>query len=143
VKVDLDSIPPGETRLVSWKGRPVFVRNRTDEELRRARAVDPAALPDRLARNAALDAAAPATDERRTLPTHRKWLVVSGSCTHLGCLLRSESLPQRLESGLGWFCPCHAARFDLSGRLVSGPARTNLAVPRYAITGRTLVIAAR
>lgn len=138
--VELGSIAPGETRLVRWRGRPVFVRNRTEAEFRQAEAADPRSLPDRLSRNAALDAMSLATDANRTLPTHRNWLVVIGSCTHLGCLLRSHAQPERSASGLGWICPCHAARFDLSGRVLSGPARTNLPVPRFKIVGRQMVV---
>jgi ubiquinol-cytochrome c reductase iron-sulfur subunit len=88
-------------------------------------------LPDALARNEALPKNAPASDANRTKAGHEQWLVVVSLCTHLGCRLS----PVRRETSAsleGWFCPCHAARFDLSGRVRSGPARTNLPVPPYA-----------
>lgn len=140
VRVDLDTIPRGDTRLIAWNGRPWFVRHRTNEEVRLAERGDGQAFADALARNAALDQKEPAIDANRTSPTHREWLVVGAACTHLGCLLRSMSAAKRLETGIGWQCPCHASRFDLSGRVLSGPARSNLSVPRYRITGRELLM---
>jgi ubiquinol-cytochrome c reductase iron-sulfur subunit len=138
--VDLAAIAPGETRLVAWNGKAVFVRNRLPEEVMKAQAVEPAALPDPAARNARGKADAPASDQRRTLPGHERWLVVIGLCTHLGCVLRNLPPAERLATGIGWFCPCHAARYDLSGRVVGGPAATNLPVPPYAIRGNHMVI---
>jgi ubiquinol-cytochrome c reductase iron-sulfur subunit len=89
-------------------------------------------LPDRYARNAMLPEAAPASDANRVLGGFEQWLVVIGLCTHLGCRLPQEGAALRDGAGMGWFCPCHAAWFDASGRVRAGPARTNLAVPRYA-----------
>jgi ubiquinol-cytochrome c reductase iron-sulfur subunit len=123
---------------VSWRGQPVIVRHRTDEEVRRARAVALEELPDRLARNAGLPGNALASDDNRTLPGHAQWLVVIGVCTHLGCLLRPADTASHGPDE-GWFCPCHAARFDLSGRVRAGPARTNLAVPPYRFVTPTWI----
>jgi ubiquinol-cytochrome c reductase iron-sulfur subunit len=111
-----------------WSGAPFFVRHRTPAEVREVRGTSLVNLPDRLARNAMLPETAPAIDSNRTKEGHEKWLVVSGSCTHLGCAL---SEPTTDTPGEVWFCRCHAARFDASGRVRSGPARTNLPVPRY------------
>jgi ubiquinol-cytochrome c reductase iron-sulfur subunit len=127
VDVDLRSIAPGNMKLVRWRGAPYFVRHRTLAEVREARATALVNLPDRLARNVMLPDTAPAIDSNRTKEGHEKWLVVSGTCTHMGCVLSGQTD----TSGEVWFCRCHAARFDASGRVRAGPARTNLPVPRY------------
>jgi ubiquinol-cytochrome c reductase iron-sulfur subunit len=136
--VDLAPIEPGQAVTVAWRGLPVVVRHRTREEIERARNVPLHVLPDRDARNAALAPRAPASDDNRTLEGHPEWLVVIGVCTHMGCLLTMTDALQRGDGDEGWFCRCHAARFDLAGRLRSGPARTNLPVPpyRFAAPGR-------
>jgi ubiquinol-cytochrome c reductase iron-sulfur subunit len=90
-----------------------------------------AGLIDPHARNAALSERAAASDANRTLARHPEWLVVVGVCTHLGCRLLTGDPAAPDGRGEGWFCPCHAARFDTSGRVCSGPARTNLPVPPY------------
>ena len=106
-------------------------QHRTPEEVRMARSARLAELPDRYARNHAFTKNAPAEDDNRTKDGHESWLVVVGVCTHMGCLLKSNEAAAARATGAGWVCPCHAARFDLSGRVVSGPARTNLPVPPY------------
>jgi ubiquinol-cytochrome c reductase iron-sulfur subunit len=128
VDVDLRSIQPGSTRIVRWRDAPVFVRHRAREEVQQARATPLANLPDQFARNVMLPENAPALDSNRTLVGHDEWLVVSGSCTHLGCILAAGRTDRPSEA---WICPCHAARFDLSGRVRAGPALRNLAIPRY------------
>ena len=128
VDVDLRGIQPGSMKVVRWRGIPLFVRHRTPVEVQKARATPLAHLPDRLARNAMLPQTALAIDDNRTKEGYEEWLVVTGLCTHLGCVL---SGPATAASGEAWYCPCHAARFDLSGRVRAGPARTNLPVPRY------------
>jgi ubiquinol-cytochrome c reductase iron-sulfur subunit len=130
--LDLTAIQPGQTISVRWRGTPIFIRNRTAEEVRIARSTPISDLPDRFARNAALPKSASADDANRTKQGHDNWLVVVGLCTHMGCVLKSQDAATGVTTGEGWLCPCHAARFDLSGRVRSGPARTNLAVPSYA-----------
>jgi ubiquinol-cytochrome c reductase iron-sulfur subunit len=128
--VDLRTIRPGQTVSVPWRGKPVFVRHRTPQEVQLARDTPVSDLADPLARNELLPVKATATDANRTKPGHESWLVVVGICTHLGCLLTAQD-PVAAASNEGWFCRCHAARFDLSGRVRGGPARTNLPVPPY------------
>jgi ubiquinol-cytochrome c reductase iron-sulfur subunit len=133
VDVDLRDIQAGNMKVVRWRGMPVFVRHRTPQEVQAARATALADLPDRLARNAMLPQTALAVDGNRTKEGHEEWLVVTGLCTHMGCVL---SGPATATSGEAWFCPCHAARFDVSGRVRAGPARTNLLVPRHEFLRR-------
>jgi ubiquinol-cytochrome c reductase iron-sulfur subunit len=135
--VDLAPIEPGQAITVRWRGLPIVVRHRTAEETRIARSTPVAHLRDRLARNEALPKNTPADDANRTKAGHESWLVVVGVCTHLGCLLKSESSAEAVVTGEGWFCPCHAARFDLSGRVRGGPAPTNLPVPPYRFLSAT------
>jgi ubiquinol-cytochrome c reductase iron-sulfur subunit len=138
-EVDLSSIQPGQTTTVRWRGSPILIRHRTLEEVWMARGASISELPDRLARNEALSKNALADDENRTKDGHARWLVVVGSCTHMGCLLKSNEAVAARASGEGWVCACHAARFDLSGRVVSGPARTNLPVPPYIFLSPTRI----
>ena len=136
--VDLSSIEPGQTKTVAWRGLPVAIRHRSPDEVSVARNVAMSELPDALARNEALPKNAPASDANRTKAGQEQWLVVVGLCTHLSCRL-SPVRREASASGEGWFCPCHAARFDLSGRVRSGPARTNLPVPPYAFLSPTKI----
>lgn len=122
---------------VRWRNAPIMIRHRTPEEVRMARSVRASELPDRLARNDALAKNAPAEDGNRTKEGHAKWLVVVGVCTYMSCLLKAQDAAATLTTGEGWVCPCHAARFDLSGRVASGPARTNLPVPPYTFLSAT------
>jgi ubiquinol-cytochrome c reductase iron-sulfur subunit len=138
-EVDLHPIQPGQMISVAWRGMPILIRHRTRQEVHLARSTPLSDLPDRFARNEALPAKSLASDANRTREGHDNWLVVVGLCTHMGCVLTSQQPPATLATGEGWFCPCHAARFDLSGRVRSGPARTNLAVPPYEFLTATKI----
>jgi Rieske Fe-S protein len=103
------------------------------DEIQRARAVDLATLKDRNARNAALDAAAQASDANRVSAKDPSYLVVEAVCPHDACVLQGYELADRLADGIGFVCPCDASRFDLAGRVLGGPAQTNLSVPRFTV----------
>ena len=137
--VDLAPIAPGQMILVTWRGKPIFIRHRTEAEVRLARSTPLTELRDRYARNEALPEKTPAADENRTQEGHDSWLVVVGLCTHLGCLLKPEPAPDMAVQGISLFCPCHAARFDHSGRVRGGPALTNLPVPPYRFLTATKI----
>jgi len=132
VIVDIAPIRPGQEITITWDNQPVIIRNRTAAEIESVRDTPLDTLRDPLARNAARPTQATASDANRTLASHPQWLVVIGICPHLGC----KVIGAPLEGEQGWYCPCHAARFDLSGRLQSGPATTNLAVPPFRILAR-------
>ncbi len=120
VEVDLTPIQEGQGIVVSWQGKPIFVRHRTKEEITAARDVKANEMPD------------PVTDAARVKAGHEKWLVLVGICTHLGCIpLGNKPADLRGEWG-GYFCPCHGSQYDTSGRIRKGPAPTNLPVPPYA-----------
>jgi ubiquinol-cytochrome c reductase iron-sulfur subunit len=137
--VDLRPIEPGQMIQVAWRGQPIVIRHRTPEEIERMRGTPLGNLPDQLARNAMLPPRTPATDSNRVKAGHDTWLVVVGLCTHLGCLLKPEPAADMAAEGIGLFCACHAARFDHSGRVRSGPARTNLPVPPYRFLSPTSI----
>ncbi|NP_001131229.1 Cytochrome b-c1 complex subunit Rieske, mitochondrial [Zea mays] len=113
LEVDLSSIEPGTTVTVKWRGKPVFIRRRTDDDIKLANSVDVASLRH------------PEQDAERV--KNPEWLVVIGVCTHLGCI----PLPNAGDFG-GWFCPCHGSHYDISGRIRKGPAPFNLEVPTYS-----------
>jgi len=116
VEVELASIPEGKNVIIKWRGKPVFIRHRTQEEVEEARSVDWKSLRD------------PQSDEDRT--KQPEWLVMLGVCTHLGCVpigesgdfggwYVSRSYPLVLSSSwdLFRFCPCHGSHYDICASL--------------------------
>ncbi len=112
-EVDLAAVAEGQIITVKWRGKPVFVRHRTAEEIKAEESVELSTLPD------------PQPDNARVKKP--QWLVVVGVCTHLGCIPTGKEGEYN-----GWFCPCHGSTYDVSGRIRSGPAPSNLEVPDYA-----------
>ncbi len=111
-EVDISSLEPGKEITVLWRGKPVFIKRRTEDEIQEARSVKMEDLPD------------PEKDEDRA--KNPEWLVMLGVCTHLGCVPLKEKGDYN-----GWFCPCHGSHYDTSGRIRKGPAPENMAVPKY------------
>ncbi|WP_438617998.1 ubiquinol-cytochrome c reductase iron-sulfur subunit [Oryzifoliimicrobium ureilyticus] len=135
IEVDVSSLEPGMSLTVKWRGKPVFIRNRTPEEVKAAEEVPMADLKDPLARNANLGTDATASDLDRSAGKGKEnWIVMIGSCTHLGCV----PLGQAGEYN-GWFCPCHGSVYDTAGRIRKGPAPQNLAIPTYAFTSDKVI----
>lgn len=131
IEVDISGIATGQSVTVMWRGRPVFVRNRTETEVEVARETPLDELPDRVARNANLPADAPADDANRAVAGRENWLIQIGVCTHLGCVpLGQGEADPRGDFG-GWFCPCHGSHYDSAGRIRRGPAPENLHIPPY------------
>jgi ubiquinol-cytochrome c reductase iron-sulfur subunit len=122
--VDISGVEVGTQLTVKWRGKPVFVRRRTAEEIAAARDTALADLADASAQNKNKPDA-DASDANRSLDEAGEWLVMIGVCTHLGCV------PVGNASGDfgGWFCPCHGSHYDTSGRIRKGPAPRNLDVP--------------
>lgn len=112
VEVDLASIPEGKNVIIKWRGKPVFIRHRTEAEIKQAEDVKVESLRD------------PQPDSERVKKP--EWLIMLGVCTHLGCVPIGEAG----DFG-GWFCPCHGSHYDISGRVRKGPAPLNLEVPEY------------
>jgi ubiquinol-cytochrome c reductase iron-sulfur subunit len=139
IEVDLSPINVGQAITVMWRGKPVFIRHRTPEEIEAAKKVPLTDLPDEAARNDNLAADAPATDQNRTLKGHENWLVMVGICTHLGCIPKGQSLADTKGDFGGWFCPCHGSHYDTAGRIRKGPAPRNLEVPVYEFVSDTKI----
>ncbi len=138
-EVDLTPVKPGQAITIMWRGKPVFVRNRTPEEVKAAQDVPVKDLVDDKARNDALPEATPATDANRTKEKHENWIVLVGICTHLGCIPAGQKLGDARGDFNGWFCPCHGSHYDTSGRIRKGPAPRNLEVPPYAFIADTKI----
>lgn len=135
IEVDVSSLVKGMALTVKWRGRPVFIRNRTQQEVEAARATALDDLKDPLARNANLADDQPATDLARSGGEGKEnWIVMIGVCTHLGCV----PLGQAGDFG-GWFCPCHGSHYDTAGRVRKGPAPENLAIPRFEFVSESVV----
>ena len=126
IEVDLSPVKQGQAITVSWRGKPVFIRNRTAEEVKAAQDVKLSDLKDPIARNDALPDNAPATDVNRTKKGKENWLVLVGICTHLGCIPKGQSMADAKGDYGGWFCPCHGSHYDTAGRIRLGPAPQNL-----------------
>jgi ubiquinol-cytochrome c reductase iron-sulfur subunit len=139
VEIDLAPVKEGQAITALWRGKPIFIRNRTKAEIEAAENVDVKNLPDELARNENVPADDPATDANRTIKGHENWIVLIGICTHLGCIPKGQGFgDERGEFG-GWFCPCHGSQYDTSGRIRKGPAPRNLEVPPYAFKTDTKI----
>jgi len=110
IEIKLGDIPEGKNMTFKWRGKPLFIRHRTAEEIEREQAVDPATLRD------------PESDDVRA--KNPEWLVILGVCTHLGCV----PIANAGEFG-GYYCPCHGSHYDAAGRIRKGPAPLNLEVP--------------
>ena len=120
-EVDVSGVEKGQSITVLWRGKPVFIRRRTEEEIAKAKDVKLEDLPH------------PETDDERA--KNPEWLVMLGVCTHLGCV----PLGDKGEYG-GWFCPCHGSHYDTSGRIRKGPAPTNMEVPKYEFVNSNTII---
>ncbi len=142
IRVDIGGVEPGTQLTVKWRGKPVFIRRRTEDEIAAAEDVALADLPDNNARNAnTLDSADGADANRFLAPLTEngpsgEWLVMMGVCTHLGCVPLGNGAG---EFG-GWFCPCHGSHYDTSGRIRKGPAPENLAVPPARFDDETTIV---
>lgn len=132
--VDVSTVEEGAQLTVNFLGKPVFIRRRTAEEIEAARAVPLADLPDRNARNPAAPTA-DASDANRAQGETGEWLIMTGVCTHLGCV----PLGNGAGDFGGWFCPCHGSHYDTSGRIRRGPAPENLHIPVVRFVDATTI----
>ncbi len=124
-EVDLSPIELGQRVTVSWRGKPVFIDHRTEEQIKAAADVVVEDLRD------------PQTDAERA--PRPEWLIMVGVCTHLGCIPKGQAPGDARGDFGGWFCPCHGSHYDTAGRIRKGPAPKNLVVPTYEFLEDTLI----
>lgn len=139
IDVDISPIEPGQAITVMWRGKPVFVRNRTPEEVEAAKSVALEELKDPEVFAMGDQEGLPATDDNITKDGHESWLIVIGICTHLGCIPKGNKPSESRGEYGGWFCPCHGSHYDTAGRIRKGPAARNLQLPIYAFTSETTI----
>lgn len=140
VEADISKLAPGEMQIVEWRGKPVWIVNRTKEMLEGIKKSD-----------------AQVSDPKSEVPLQPEYAkneyrsikpeiaVIEGVCSHLGCSPQFKSVEAKGEMGMEWnggfFCPCHGSKFDFAGRVFSGsPAPVNLKVPPYKFVGDNKVI---
>lgn len=121
LEVDLSEIPEGKSVTFKWRGRPLFIRRRSEAEVSLVRSVPLSELRD------------PQRDEDRVVKP--EWLILIGVCTHLGCV----PIANAGDFG-GYYCPCHGSHFDASGRIRKGPAPINLNIPEYNFINESTVV---
>lgn len=117
IEVNLSGLRVGEQKIIPWRGKPVFIKRRTPQDIHTMDATPLKSLKD------------PETDKDR-FGKNQEYLVVVGVCTHLGCIPGERKAMRPGESG-GWLCSCHGSVYDESGRILHGPAPKNLEVPPY------------
>ncbi len=141
VEVDLSKVEPGMLLTVEWRGKPVWIVNRTPEMLGMLGKHD-----DKLTdAGSEITSQQPEYCKNPTRSIKPQYLVAVGICTHLGCspTYRKEVAPADLgpEWPGGFFCPCHGSRFDLAARVFSGsPAPTNLVIPPHKYMSDTKLL---
>ena len=124
-EVSLAGIEVGQSVTITWRGKPVFIRRRTPDEIKEAEGVKLADLVD------------PQSDADRVQKP--EWLILVGVCTHLGCVPLGQKSTDPKGDYNGWFCPCHGSHYDTAGRIRKGPAPKNLEVPAYTFLSDTKV----
>ena len=124
-EVDISAIEEGQSITVKWRGKPVFIRKRTKDEIAEAKEVNFTDLMD------------PEQDIDRV--KKEEWLVLVGICTHLGCVPLGQKFTDKKGEYNGWYCPCHGSHYDTSGRIRKGPAPKNLPVPPYSFLNDTTI----
>ena len=125
IEVDVSKIDEGQSITLKWRGKPVFIRHRTADEISRADEVQLYELRD------------PQTDADRA--EKPEFLVLLGVCTHLGCVPLGQKVGEVKGEYDGWFCPCHGSHYDTSGRIRKGPAPTNLEIPPYSFVSDQVI----
>ena len=131
VEVDISKIEPGAMIKVEWRGKAIFIVNRTPQMLAQLEGMAP-----KLRDPESKESEQPDFARNPARALKPEYLVLVGVCTHLGCAPLDKFVPGDVTVAADWpggfFCPCHGSKFDLSGRVFKDvPAPTNLAVPPY------------
>lgn len=141
VLADISKIEAGQKVTFAWRGLPVFIVNRTKQQL----AVLPELDPNLRDPNSDVTSQQPDYAKNVARSIKPEWLVMIGICTHLGCVpdFYGEIKPEPFDHDWkgGFFCPCHKSRYDLAGRVFDGvPAPLNMVIPSYHFVDDTHVM---
>jgi ubiquinol-cytochrome c reductase iron-sulfur subunit len=140
VEVDVSKLEPGAMLKVEWRGKAIFVVNRTPQMLEEIKGHD-----TRLRDPDSKESEQPGFAKNPARALKPEYLVLVGVCTHLGCAPLDKFTPGDVTVSADWpggfFCPCHGSKFDLSGRVFKDvPAPTNLPVPPYRFVSDTRIL---
>ncbi|MFM8391169.1 MAG: ubiquinol-cytochrome c reductase iron-sulfur subunit [Methylophilaceae bacterium] len=140
VEVDISKIEPGSILTVEWRGKPVWILNRSQSMLETLKSHNDNLSDPSLA----VTSQQPDYCKNETRSIKPNVMVMVGICTHLGCS-PSPKLQSGADMGADWpggfFCPCHGSKFDLAGRVFKGsPAPTNLIVPPHEYVGDNMLV---
>lgn len=140
VEADVSGLAPGEMQIVEWRGKPVWIVNRTKEMLEGIKKSDPQCSDPK-----SEDSLQPEYAKNEFRSIKPDIVVLEGVCTHLGCSPQYKSVESKGDMGADWnggfFCPCHGSKFDFAGRVFQGsPAPTNLKVPPYKFVGDAKIV---
>ena len=141
VEVDISKLEPGQMMTVEWRGKPVWIINRTKDMLESL-----TKLNDQVADPKSEKKQQPAYATNATRSIKPEIMVAVGICTHLGCS-PSQKFKKGSEEGMpgewlgGFLCPCHGSTFDFAGRVFKAkPAPTNLEVPPHVYLSETRIL---
>ncbi len=137
IEVDLSKLRPGEVRPYAYRGRTMLVMRRTERMLQQLAAAEPY-LQDTETQD-------PSYVQGPHRSTNPEYLIVEGVCTHLSCVPQHKDPEDgRAAMGAWWpggfICPCHRSGFDYAGRVIQGPAPTNLAIPPHRYVAATRIV---
>ena len=146
VEVDISNLKPGDMMTVAWRGKPVWIINRTDKQLADVQKADREVADPESKNPFSMPEPDYTKNEFRSRADHKNLFVAVAVCTHLGCTptprFQEGAQPNLPDDWPGGFlCPCHGSTYDMAGRVFKNkPAPQNLDIPPYMITGNTLVI---
>ena len=141
VEVDISKLSSGQMMVVEWRGKPVWIINRTKEMLESLKKTE-----SRVSDPKSDKPMQPEYCKNETRSIKPEIMVAVGICTHLGCS-PTDKFKTGAESGVepdwpgGFLCPCHGSTFDLAGRVYkSKPAPDNLEVPAHKYLSDTMLV---
>ncbi|MBB5373274.1 ubiquinol-cytochrome c reductase iron-sulfur subunit [Acidocella aromatica] len=117
--VNVADIAENTAKTVQWNGLPIYIRKLTAQQIAAAQAVVTDTLPD------------PADFTARVNAAYQNYVVVVGLNTGITCALEGNDPSDPRGDYDGWLCPCDGSQYDALGRVRSGPATKNLAIPRF------------
>ncbi|NIE67348.1 ubiquinol-cytochrome c reductase iron-sulfur subunit [Burkholderia sp. Ax-1719] len=146
VEADISGLEPGSMMTVAWRGKPVWILNRTDRMMADVKKADPGLADPNSEHPFSMPMPEYCQNEYRSRPEHKNILVAVAVCTHLGCTptprFQEGAQPNLPDDWPGGFlCPCHGSTYDLSGRVFKNkPAPQNLDIPRYMFASATTIV---